>query len=139
MILDCKNYRIIYPTDKDLEKFDNRIFAKGFGGVKNKVDYILDNVSQLLGIKDISHMKFDIILMKNKKEVSEEYYKLYALSVDYVAFYAPDESRVYLALDYVNKPILAHELAHMIIDKYFVVGVTREIHEIIAEFVERHI
>ena len=139
MIYNYKNFRIICPTDKELKRFDDRIFVKGVGKIADKIPNIMETISILLGIEDYSHMKFDIILMQDKEEVSAKYKELYNLTVEYVAFYAPSDTKIYLALDYVNKPILAHELAHMFVDKYFVVGVTRKIHEIIAMYVERHI
>lgn len=106
--------------------------------VKNKVDVILERVKAVLAMFP-KNLNFTIILLPSDSDVQKIYTGKYGKKVDFISFYAPRDKTVYISVDDVRLGVLAHELAHVVIDFYYDTSPGVKIHEILAQFVETHL
>jgi len=106
--------------------------------VGSKVDVVLARVEKVLEMFP-KNMKFRIVLLPSDKEVAKAYKRLYARNVDFISFYSPHDKTVYLSVNDANLNVLAHELAHVVVDHYFSISPPAKIHEVLAQFAETHL
>lgn len=103
-----------------------------------KVDTVVEQAETILEMfPDKLHIR--IVLLADQDEVSRVFMQKYNKKVNYLAFYSLSEDTIYLSVDDVNLSILAHEIAHAIVDHYFDVRPPYNIHELMAQFVEKRI
>ncbi len=105
--------------------------------VSEKIDIIVERVETILRIYP-KNFVVDITIMPNAASIRTLYKTKYRFDSNYLAFYAPAERTIYLPADDIKSYILAHELAHAIIDHYFQVVVPVNIHELLADYVVQH-
>jgi len=146
---------IHYQNTEDLKRFDRKIaFHTGKWGVlgaifgsnseahqdkiRKKVDGIFKKVQQLLGMRKRME-KVHIYICRNKKQLHDNYYKIYRKPCRYRAWYAHELNTVYLNIKDLDEGMLSHELAHSIIDHYLLVRPPRASAEILATYVDRHL
>lgn len=140
--------RIRFEGDEDLRQFNKRVklgtFSFRFGRqnrvtmadeVKNKLSLTITQVQEILEMFPRG-MKFDIVLLPSKKEVRRIYWEQFNREVKFIAFYSTKTNTVYLSVQDVNISILAHELAHVVINHYFENAPPVKIHEVLAQYVE---
>lgn len=103
-----------------------------------KVDTVVEKAEAILEMfPDKLHIR--IVLLADKSEVARVFQQKYNKKVDYLAFYSLSEDTIYLSVDDVNLEVLAHEMGHAIVDRYFDVRPPYNIHELMAQFVEKRI
>jgi len=103
-----------------------------------KVDTVVEQAETILEMfPDKLHIR--IVLLADQDEVSRVFMQKYNKKVNYLAFYSLSEDTIYLSVEDVNLSILAHEIAHAIVDHYFDVRPPYNIHELMAQFVEKRI
>lgn len=102
--------------------------------VSGKIDIIIERVETILEMRP-RNFKVDIIVVRTSDDVKALYKRKYHRDVDFIAFYSPMGKSVYISTDEVESSILAHELAHAVIDQYFGVVAPVKIHEILANYV----
>ncbi len=142
---------VIYEKDGLLRQFDrnvslgslsyllrNRPNVTSADEAKNKIDVLVEKVENVLDMFP-GGLKFKIILLPSQEDVQKIFRGKYGRGTDYVAYYSPREKTVYVSVDDVRIGVLAHELAHVILDNYFVVPPPEKIHEVLAQFVELHL
>lgn len=104
---------------------------------RGKVDVLTERVEAILDM--FPSLYFKIILLPTDKEVRRAYRLKYGQDVDFISFYSPREKTIYISVDDVRIGVLAHELAHVVMDQYFGVSPPVKIHEVLAQFVETHL
>ncbi len=103
-----------------------------------KIDTIIEKAETILEMfPDQLHMK--IVLLEKSADVAAVFMKKYGKNVDYVAFYSLSEDTIYISVDDAKLSVLAHEIGHAIIDRYFKVRPPYNVHELMAQFVEKRI
>ncbi len=103
-----------------------------------KIDTIIEKAETILEMfPDQLHMK--IVLLKEASDVARVFKEKYGKNVNYVAFYSLSEDTIYVSVDDVKLAVLAHEIGHAIIDHYFKVRPPYNVHELMAQFVEKRI
>ena len=107
------------------------------GQVSQKVDIIIDRVKTILEMHP-RNFTVQINVLPDAQSVRAAYRKKYYREVDFVAFYAPAEKAIYIAADEAKAVVLAHELAHAVIDQFFGVAAPTKIHELLAQYVEEN-
>ena len=105
--------------------------------VSEKIDIIVERVKTILEMHP-RNFKVAIHILSDSDKVKAIYRKKYHQDVDFIAFYSPIEKTIYIAADDSKSNILAHELAHAIIDQYFGVAAPVKIHEILAQYVDEN-
>ena len=152
-------YTIIrYKSFGDLHKFNekieygrapwkvNQLFSSGdsgnlIGHIEEKVDKLLERVQGILDMH-ILKRKININLYSNKNELyaaypmnwgsTSRYYKTSSIPR---AWYVYERNTIYINTDDLHDGILAHEVAHAIIDNYLLVRPPKETAEILARYV----
>lgn len=135
-------------ADKDLNSFTKNI-GRGLSFLKespernpmltkNRVDMIVERVSLLLDMHP-PNLYFKIYIYLTYKELEREYLHLGILSKSPVAFYSHKNTAIYISLSDLTDGILAHEIAHAVINFYFVTPPPAQMQEILAQYVDRHL
>ncbi len=151
--IKTKYSRVIYTDIDDLKEFNSSLRigpldyllkhrAKGddtlSGRVAEKVDIILERVETILEMYP-RNFRVDIKIIHNSKEVDKIYRERYSKKVDFISFYFPLERVIYISSEDSSSNILAHELAHAVIDQYYG-GITPvKVQEILAQYVDEHL
>lgn len=150
--LQARKATIVYDNPDDLEEFNYNIYlGRGLGNllksrrvvtmeeeVRAKVDILVDRVGSVLDMNP-EDLKFTLRLFPDTKGVHNVYMKNYGRKVNYIAFYSLSQKTMYLAVDKVNLRVFAHEVGHVVVDHYFKVRPPYKIHEVMAQYAEKHI
>lgn len=86
-----------------------------------------------------SNLHISLVLLTDKDSVRAVYMQKYGKKADHIAYYSLSEDTIYASVDDVNMRVLAHELGHAIVDHYFKERPPYHIHELMAQFTEKHI
>ena len=146
------NASVIYEKEDLLRKFNRnvRLGSLSYAArdrtsitvedeVRNKVDVVLERVKVVLAMFP-KNLNFTIILLPSDTDVQKVYTGKFGKKVNFISFYSPRDKIVYISVDDVRLGVLAHELAHVVIDFYYYENPTPvKIHEILAQFVESHL
>lgn len=153
---------IHYKNVDDLKKLDNRVdyYLERCGifqlfscsgsdnlndEVTKRVDAVYERVQDILGMRTKTK-KVIIKIFSNKKQFHATYQKLnkdtlqsYQMTVGIRAFYIQKNDTIYLNINDLHEGMLAHEMAHSIIDHYFLVRPPTSTAEILAQYVDKHL
>ena len=78
-------------------------------------------------------------VVRDLGEIKSAHAARYGHGTDAVAFYIFENNTIYVSAAAVSESILAHEMAHCIIDHYFGVRPPRKIEEMLAIYVDEHL
>jgi len=154
-IVETKHTVIEYQSPDDLNKLNARIkFGESHWGlntlfasdkskdmetlVANKVDTVFEKVQEILGMRR-KMKKVTIHVYQNRNQLNTAYEGIYARTSHIRAWYRFRDNTVYLNLQDLHEGMLAHELAHAIIDNYLAVRPPRATAEILARYVDSHL
>lgn len=107
------------------------------GQVSQKVDVIVERVETILEMRP-KNFRVVIVVVPSSDDIRSIYRRKYRRDVDFLAFYSPIEKAVYISADDAKSNILAHEIAHAVIDQYFGVAAPAKIHELLADYVSEN-
>jgi hypothetical protein len=99
------------------------------------VDALFLEVSDILDIHLYS-FKGNLRIFRDFQAINTAFYGLYRHSLKTPSFYVYDTNTIYIAADNLRVGILGHEIAHAIINHYFVVSPPVKIQEVLAGYVE---
>jgi len=154
-ILETKYTLIRYHSWEDLKKFNSKVdYSPGswspkrlfaFTGsdtmpdeLKKKVDALYERVQEILDMRKVMK-KITINVYQNKKQLHAAYNNIYRIPCRLRAWYVYEYNTMYLRVDDVHEGIVAHEIAHSIIDHYLIVRPPRATAEILARYVDSHL
>ncbi len=103
-----------------------------------KIDIVTEKAETVLEMFP-NNLHFTLVLLPASDDVDKVFYQKYHKKVDYLSFYSLSEKTIFISVDDANLHILAHEIGHAIVDHYFKVRPPYNIHELMAQFVEKHI
>lgn len=109
--------------------------------VKNRVDNIVDRVSKLLDMYP-ADLHFTINIYPNNRDIERAFRDLgglRALEGAPIAFYAHKRNTIYVSIEKLTPGVLAHEIAHAIINVYFDTPPPERMQEILAQYVDKHL
>ncbi len=147
------NYcEIFYFNEKDLKKIDRKInisfislrYGETTTIIKNrnlsekvrvKCDTIFKKAEEILDMYP-RRIKVRINIYSNKNQLDEKYYEMFKEENKAVSFYIYKTNTIYISLEDVSEAVLAHEMAHCIIDHYFVILPPIKVKEILATHVD---
>ncbi|MBW2645149.1 MAG: hypothetical protein JRE23_03020 [Deltaproteobacteria bacterium] len=111
-----------------------------YNQLEAKIEMILARVQFLLDMNPKKNPHFTIQIYSTAEELRQYYSDQYGFGGDFpVAFYDADEDTIYISLKEINERIMAHEMAHMIIDQSFHVTLPIQVQEILAQYVDMHL
>ncbi len=142
---------IEYSTEDHLRKFNKEISLGSLSyllrneksitagdEIKSKIDVIVERVEAILEMHP-KEVKFTVSLLPSEDAVQEIYRRKYGRSVDFISFYSPRDKTIYVSVKDIDMAVLAHEIAHAIIDFYYGISTPSKIHEVLAQYVESHL
>jgi hypothetical protein len=142
-------------TMKGLERFDDNIdFSPGEWGlkslfsfsaskdpivsIKKKVDALFERVQEILDMH-IRMKKIFIVIYPNKNRFHEVRKKMVGENFGFRAWYIFEHNTIYINAHDIHEGILAHEMAHAIIDHYLTIRPPKATAEILARYVDKHL
>lgn len=146
-------YATVRYTDEELlHTFDNELYLgrpltrilrqmkalSKADEVKNKVDLVVEKVETVLDMFP-PVIQFTLVLLPSRKDVQQVYKEKYGKRVDHIAYYSLSEKTIYISARDASLQVVAHEFGHMIVDQYFKVRPPYRIHEVLAQYAEKHV
>jgi hypothetical protein len=160
MALETEHTILLYHSRKDLEDFDyevdyseggvfSRLFSSSdsddyLNKVRNKIDHLFRRVQKILDMRKLMK-KVIIEIYSDRDALRQAYARIYGPhrrsrgSEIPRSWYRYSTNTIYVNVEDVNEGILAHEMAHAIIDHYLVVRPPRATAEILARYVDTHL
>lgn len=142
------NYTVIhYRKDDDLYKFTLRTggfkFTKeglddSIALAKFRVDKIMDRVQALLDMYPPG-LKIKILSYPDYASLGEQYRGYGNTGKPPIAFYLHKKRTIFLSVDSITDGMLAHEMAHAVINAFFSEPPPKKMQEVLAQYVDRHL
>jgi hypothetical protein len=130
---------IHYLSDHDLKQFDTFIrFGRHDRSIDWKVDAIFKRAQQILDMKK-RFPRVHIHLYPDSNALKRACEALYGGDCRFRAWYRFANNTVYLNIQDVHAGILAHELAHAIVDHFLGFRPPSRTAEILARYVDTHL
>jgi len=160
--LETKYTIIQYQSPEDLKRFDKKIdYPPEKWGIKRlfagsdpdhpkerlirKIDALFERAQEILDMRKRSR-KVTINIYSNKEQLKEAYKKVFKRSFRTYkshphprAWYIHAYKTIYINVDDLYEGMLAHEMAHSIIDNYLLVRPPEATSEILARYVDAHL
>jgi len=150
-----KHTIIRYKSSEDLTRFNHKIrfsagnhrflfFSSSRDGkdpaqeISRKVDAIFERVQRILDMRK-GMKKVVINVYHDRDKLDAAYFMIYRQPCRIRAWYRYWNNTIYLNAMDLHEEILAHEMAHAIIDHYMVVRPPRATAEILARYVDQHL
>ncbi|MFO7752051.1 MAG: hypothetical protein R6V41_02900 [Desulfobacteraceae bacterium] len=141
--------KIRYDSQDTLREFNHELYMGRLksrindsdtleGEVKHKLEYIVQKVMLVLDMQ-IAKLNFSIVVHPSDKGVQKSFKQLYNMDVGYIAFYSPGENTVFYSAEDSNLRVVAHEIGHVVAEHYFQVSPPAKIHEVMAQYAEKHV
>jgi hypothetical protein len=103
-----------------------------------KVDIVVEKAETVLDMFP-NNLHMTIVLLPTSADIAKVFFQKYRKNVNYLSFYSLSEKTIYISVDDTNLQVLAHEIGHAIVDHFFNVRPPYNIHELMAQFTEKHI
>ena len=146
-----KYANICYSNDKSLQRFtkgigkESSFFSDGSekdpSKAGKKVDSLVERVSSLLDMYPFD-LYININVYQNHNEIERAYIRMTTLGVFEripVAFYSHKSRTIHVSVENISAGILAHEIAHAVINFYFPEPPPERMQEILAQYVDKHL
>jgi len=119
-----------YVSKKNIVTVEDEIIAK-IDTIVEKAEIVLDMFPDNLHIT--------VVLLESSGDVSRVFKEKYNKKANHIAFYSLSEDTVYISVNDTRLRVLAHEIGHAVVDHFFKVRPPYNVHELMAQFVEKHI
>ena len=106
--------------------------------IARKVDTLYEKVQEILDMRK-PFDKINIDIYADKKALHAAYFKLYKKPCNIRAWYVYELNTIHINIKDVHEELLAHEMAHAIIDHYLLVRPPAATAEILAGYVHTHL
>jgi hypothetical protein len=154
--IETKHATIRFLSVEDLGIFERKLkYSAGHGGfldlfsfsrggkgltdsTTKKVDAIFERVQEILDMRK-SMKKVIIHVYHDSKQLGAAFSRIYQAPCRIRAWYRYRNNTIYVNARDVQAGILAHEMAHAIIDNYMTVRPPRATAEILARYVDQHL
>ena len=152
--LETRHTVIKYKTSEDLSNFNKAVdytpadtnirwlFRRDSitleDKIRSKTDAIFERVQEILDMKK-SMKKIFIELYSDKENLQKAFRNINETYKSYRAGYIYEYNSIYLNVNDVHAGMLAHEMAHAIIDHYMTVRPPSATAEILARYVDSHL
>ncbi len=103
-----------------------------------KIDIIIEKAEVVLDMFP-DNLHITLVLLPDEDAVARVYKSKYGENAGHIAYYSLAEKTIYISVDDTNLRVFAHEVGHAIVDHYFEVRPPYTIHELMAQFTEKHI
>ncbi|MBN3038424.1 MAG: hypothetical protein JW869_03280 [Candidatus Omnitrophica bacterium] len=145
---------IRYRPEVDLKKINRKIdltffdFNPQYYKVKveeveqklaEKFDRLFERVQQILDMFP-RKIHINVAIYEDQQQLDDCYYQLFGpSSKQRISYYVHKYTTIYTTESAISEEVLAHEIAHAIIDHYFLILPPEKIKELLAQYVEFHL
>jgi hypothetical protein len=154
-VLETKHTIVHYQSSSDLRKLSQKVdfspvswrlkglFAKPSphelrSQTKKKLDALYERVQEILDMR--KRMRPVVIrIYGTKKQLHAAYDDVYGKPCQLRAWYIYETNTIYVTVEDLHEGILAHEMAHAVIDHYLLVRPPPATTEILARYVDSHL
>ncbi|UCG34734.1 MAG: hypothetical protein JSW17_04370 [Candidatus Omnitrophota bacterium] len=151
--IETNNFTIYYEPDVNLKRVYRKLRARRFyldagskpsalSGFDEKIAYrmnlIFEKVKQVLGMYPIG-VEFNIKIFKDPKMVYDKYFKISKKNEKVRSFYVHAHRTVYISEATISDSVMAHEMAHAIVNFYFIIKPPETVSEMMAIYVDSHL
>ena len=153
--LETRHAIVHYQSMDDLRQFSKRIkYRVGKSGLKGlfsssgsneltnavtrKVDALFERAQQILDMRK-KMKKVNINVYPDKKQLRKAFERIYRKPCHIRAWYEYSYHTIFICVDDMHEGMLAHEMAHGIIDHYLKVRPPTATAEILARYVDSHL
>ncbi|MDP2911556.1 MAG: hypothetical protein Q8N76_04410 [Candidatus Omnitrophota bacterium] len=154
-VFSSKFCTVFYERDVDLKKVNRRLNL-GFSNfysprkykesegllientISNKLDAIFNRAEEILDMFP-SRIHVTVNIYKSQEKLNKVYEEFFNEPNTAVSFYIYKTNTIYTVESAITENILSHEMAHCIIDHYFVILPPRKIQEMLAVYVDVHL
>lgn len=154
-VLETRYSWIMYQTTDHLDTFQKSIrFGRGWWSTSSpfaqfteeenrkittmKIDAIFKRTQQILGMIK-KGKKVSILLYPDRTSLDQAYFIAYNKESPFRAWYEYSTHTISLNVSDCHEGMVAHELAHSIIDNYLNVRPPKNTAEILAKYVDKHL
>ena len=148
--IEARYCTITYSNSDELREFNHDLYMGRLRSqIKNSGDTVGDEVAakinfiveKVMAVLDMfpSDIRFSIVIQPTEKEVQQDFYNIYHVKVEYIAFYSPSKNTVFYSFNNINLRVAAHEIGHVVVEHYFKISPPQRIHELLAQFAEKHV
>ena len=103
-----------------------------------KVEIAARKVKQILNMHPVGY-EVQIKVFKDRRALQDCYEDIFGQKKNIISFYVYKHNTIYTSQSDISEHVLAHELAHSIIDHYFVILPPENIAEMLAIYVDSHL
>lgn len=103
-----------------------------------KFDLVFLKVRELLDMRP-PKIRLNVKIYKNKEEIDTVYLEIFNEKNQFIAFYIFTLNTLFACEEKISASVVAHEIAHCIIDHHFTVPPPKKIAEMIAHYAELHL
>ena len=111
--------RVLYRSPLDMKQFSRQLGLDSTQEIHSKVDELFERVKSILKINKKGAGVVDIDIYRNQDELEKVYLRVIGRKGRESAFYVAKTNTIYLSLDELTEGVLAHEMAHDIIQHFF--------------------
>ncbi len=142
---------ITYYDQSHLKRFNNELYMDRLRSLVRsqaadtieeevvvKINVIVEKAMKVMDMFP-ENLDFSIVIHPNERDVQREFKEIYDVNVAYIAFYSPHLNRIYYSANNGTLRVVTHEIAHVIVETYFKVPPPQRIHEVLAQYAEKHI
>jgi hypothetical protein len=141
-----------YTSKEDLKSFNERLdLGRKLSrqvGKKNivtiedevlaKLDTVMEKVEVVLDMFP-ADLRINVVLLTDAGDVSQVFAQKYGKRANHIAYYSLSEDTIYISVKDTRLAVIAHEMGHAVVDHYFTERPPYNIHELMAQFAEKHI
>jgi hypothetical protein len=155
LAIESRHTMILYQAPEDLVRFDRKLkYEPASRGLKSlfspkpsgsmpekvadKVDALFERVQEILEMRR-SMKKPTVFIYPDRDGLHDAYRRLFNRPCKIRAWYQYSTNGIYVNVKDLHEGMLAHELAHAIIDHYLLVRPPAATAEILARYVDSHL
>lgn len=131
-------YKINIGNPLYLYKDESKVIVRGNEPKQlmvQNIDILFKEVCNILDMHLYSYHG-DIKIYQSKEELKKTFSEMFGGELKSESFYCYEENTIYISTQGINPGILGHEMAHAIINHYFVVMPPMKVQEVLAGYVE---
>ena len=152
LTLESNSVRLVFNDPSDVARLEKKIDFGDSGGwfassvpeavekrLMQKIDAIYDKVQRILDMRKPQQQKVLLRVLHDQDELAATFFQIFKRKGSARAWYVYEYNTIYVNVQDVNEGMIAHELAHSIIDHYLVARPPRASAEILATYVDKYL
>ena len=151
--VESRYFTVFYRPSVNLKKMEKKLKRRRFdvvsgGGyeylstnaekVAYRLDRIFERVKEILDMYP-QNMNVKIKIFKDRRELIDAYEKVFGEREDIVSFYIYRHETIYTDAVDISDSVIAHEMAHAIVDHYFLIRPPETVKEMLSCYVDEHL